>query len=122
MSSILELKKELENIDQELANSIQIELELESQLKGAKDNTTILNDRYSRLRQAIDIIDGTADMVVSRPSPVSKPQIPLPVPPVRRGPICSACGDDMIRMSKTTRSGVYVEYLQCTDCSNEVYL
>lgn len=135
MGSLVELKKELEQVDEDLAEQVSRLVDYEDDVSRARKGVEVLQKHKNKLTRAIDILEDRVQVVEDKPrdsSPQdqqhkpSPPEVPsLPEPTVLRPPgrACSACGDKMYRAARTMQGGITVDYWQCGNrgCNNEQY-
>lgn len=131
MSSLSELKREVEEVTDLLAGKAGVQAGLEAQLEEARDDVQVVSKHLSKLKRALDILEGNAPATVIQVSPAteSAPVAPAAVSPtapvapsrprVIKGPSCSACNEEMFYVSKTMRSGALRQCYVCPSCNNE---
>jgi hypothetical protein len=128
MGSLVELKKDLEQIDGELTGEVFVLVELESRVSDQLKKVELLKKHKDKLQRALDILEDRVTLPVQEPPPPSEvePVKPVPAAPIKKqeGPACQACGKGVMRPAyKRVPSGITVSMMMCDDsgCNNEVY-
>jgi hypothetical protein len=135
MSSLVELKKEIEEVEAQVIQVANQVFEARKELEFEEKVLLNAQNHLKKLRFALDVLEGNhlpepaghMTESTSPPPSASLPDRPVSAPTIPRvpeGPICSACGKGVMRqMYRRVPSGVTVSMMQCDDsaCNNETY-
>lgn len=129
MSSLVSLKTDIEQIQEDLFKEVTAQVELEDNLAGQTKKVQILQDHLKKLNRALSILEGNEPEPVlaageAQPPSVAAPTVEAPTKPKKQewtGHRCTACDGKMKPHATIMPSGMRVQHLQCEDCSNQVY-
>lgn len=129
MGSLVELKKEIEEVQSELLGLANEVFEYQEILERKTDTLELGQNHLRKLKFALSVLEGEnlpRDLGESpQPPPSAEPVKGPSVPrPVDLAPLCEGCGKGRMRPAVTRApSGVYINMLRCDDgaCNNEVY-
>lgn len=124
MSSLVSLKKDIDEIEKDLYLEVEKQLNFEEQLENQIVRVVALTKHLKKLKRALDILEGNdlpEPTEAKTPPPSEKPLPAAPTKPADIGPRCSACGAKMYPQVTRAPSGVLIQHLRCDDCGNEAY-